>query len=372
METNLKSIIQSSIEYTYNQTYKPIFFDLSIQEDEKDFVKLLNNSNTIVTIDEIDSQLKELIKLRHPSKKFSDEELTLKINEHLNGIALERYGTWVYYPWLNKVVHLLNEEEFVEVRTNRNQYKITPEEENKLSTKTIGVIGLSVGKAIALTIAMERICGHLIIADFDVIELSNLNRIQTGVYNFNIKKTIIVAREIAEIDPYIQITCLHEGLNEENINDFFYPNGKKIDLCVEVCDGLSTKIFARQKAKEYKIPVVMDTNDRGMIDIERFDIEPQRPILHGLIDHLDLKLINNNMSNKEKIPFVSSIIGLDTISFRLKQSMSEIGKTISTWPQLASSVVLGGAITCDVSRRILLDEQINSGRFYVDLKELIN
>ena len=51
---------------------------------------------------------------------------------------------------------------------------------------------------------------------------------------------------------------------------------------MEVCDGLDMKIISRFKAREFGVPVVMDTNDRGMLDIERFDLEPQRPILHGL------------------------------------------------------------------------------------------
>lgn len=354
-----------------NQLFKAIFFNLTDKNDEENFIRLLNNSSAIVVFNEIQSQLEELIKLRHPKLKLTPEQLQQKIEEHLNGIELNKYGVWVHYPWLNKVVHLLDEDEFVEVRTNRNQYKITPEEENVLAAKTIGIIGLSVGKAIALTIAMERICGELIIADFDTIELSNLNRIQTGVQNFGIKKTVVVAREIAEIDPYLKVTCLHEGLTEENMNEFFFPNNRKMDVCIEVCDGLSTKIFARQKAKEFGIPVVMDTNDNGMIDIERFDLEPKRPIFHGLIDHLDVSTINHAKTNEEKLPFVASIIGLNTISPRLKTSFAEVGKSITTWPQLASSVALGGAITCDVSRKILLNQLTISGRFFVNIDEII-
>lgn len=354
-----------------NQLFKPIFYHLTDKKDEDDFIKLLNDSSSISVIDEIQSQLQELIKLRYPKLKLTPEESQQKIENHLNGVELHKYGVWVYYPWLNKAIHLLNKDEFIEVRTNRNQYKITPEEEDILATKTIGIIGLSVGKAIALTIAMERICGELIIADFDTIELSNLNRIQTGVQNFGVKKTIVVAREIAEIDPFLKVTCLHEGLTEENVNDFFFPNGKKIDVCIEVCDGLSTKIFARQKAKEFGIPVVMDTNDNGMIDIERFDLEPKRPIFHGLIEHLDVSTINHAKTNEEKLPFVASIIGMETISPRLKASFAEVGKSITTWPQLASSVALGGAITCDVSRKILLNQLSISGRFFVNIDEII-
>lgn len=355
-----------------NELFKPSFYRLTNKNEEEDFVKLLHFSNSVVAFDEIYSQLQELVKLRHPKLKFTPEQLQQKIVEHLNGAELHNYGVWVHYPWLNKVVHLLDEAEFIEVRTNRNQYKITPEEENILSTKTIGIIGLSVGKAIALTIAMERICGELIIADFDVIELSNLNRIQTGVQNFGVKKTVVVAREIAEIDPFLKVTCLHEGLTEENMNDFFFPNGKKIDVCIEVCDGLSTKIFARQKAKEFGIPVVMNSSDRGTTDIERFDLNPDLPILHGLVDHLDLDLMKQAKTNIEKAPFLLAMLGTDTSSERLMMSMPEINKTITTWPQLASGVILGGGICTDVCRRILLNQFTKSGRFFIDIEQQIN
>lgn len=367
----LKKLLKSSIS-TNKDIHQPVFYNLKILKDKDDFINLLNSISSIEIIDEIESQLHELIKLKNPQTKFTQTELKNKVLAHLNGVELTEYGNWVYYPWLNKVVHLLGKDEFIEVRTNRNQYKITPEEEIELSKKTIGVIGLSVGKAIAVTIAMERICGELIIADFDVVELSNLNRIQTGVQNFNLKKTVIVAREIAEIDPYLKVTCLSDGLTEENMNDFFFPNGKKMDLCIEVCDGLSTKIYARQKAKEFGVPVVMNSSDRGTTDIERFDLNPDLPILHGLIDHLDLTLVKQAKTNEEKVPYLLPMLGLETSSERLKASMLEIESTITTWPQLASGVIMGGGICTDVCRRVLLNQFSNSGRYFVDVEAIIN
>lgn len=372
MVSSVISKLKSKLIPIQNEEHKPLFFNLNDEQSLKDFENLIDSTKNIVVIDEIKSQLQELVKLKHPKIKFTTEQLEQKIAEHLNGIKPELYGNWIYYPWLNKMIHLLGEEEFVEVRTNRNQYKITPEEEELLSKKTIGVIGLSVGKAIALTIATERICGELIIADFDVIELSNLNRIQTGVHNFNVKKTVVVAREIAEIDPYLKVTCLSDGLTEENMREFFYPNGKKMDLCIEVCDGLSTKIFARQKAKEFKIPVVMNSSDRGTTDIERFDLHDDLPILHGLVDHLDLTLVKQAKTNEEKVPYLLPMLGLETSSERLKASMLEIEETITTWPQLASGVVMGGGICTDVCRRVLLNQFHNSGRYFVDVETMIN
>ena len=354
-----------------NDCYEPVFYQLNEIDDEIRFNAILKDNSFIQVFDEIDSQLEELIKLRHPKLKFSKEEINQKIDLYIDGINKDKYGVWVFYPWLNKMVHLLNKDEFIEVRTNRNQYKITPEEEDVLATKKIGVIGLSVGKAIATTIAMERICGELVLADFDVIELSNLNRIQTGVYNFNVQKTIVAAREIAEFDPFLKVTCFHDGLTEENVNDFFLKNGK-LDICIEVCDGLTTKIFARQKAKKLGIPVVMNSSDRGTTDIERFDLDSNLPILHGMIDHLDLNLAKKAKTNLEKVPFLLAMIGPKTSSKRLMESMPEIGKTINTWPQLASGVIFGGGICTDVCRRILLNEFTKSGRYFVDIEDIIN
>lgn len=373
------SVMNNSIKNQYcerfpsksdNEILCPVFFKLEEESDSNNLHQLIKNNPQLVIIDEIKSQLEELIKLRHPQEKLTEKQLSQKIETHLGQTKIDNYGVWVYYPWRNTLVHLLDEKEFVEVRTNRNQYKITPEEEEILVTKKIGIIGLSVGKAIALTMAMERICGEIVLADFDVIELSNLNRIQTGVHHFNTKKTVVAAREIAEIDPYLKVTCYHEGLTEANINDFFTKN-KNLDICVEVCDGLEIKILARQKAKELGIPVVMDTNDNGMIDIERFDLETERPIFHGLLKNFEISKINKAISNKDKLPIVNAIVGFENMSERLKKSLPEIGKSILTWPQLASSVVLGGAITCDVCRRIFLEEFKTSGRYFVNLNNII-
>ncbi len=359
----------SKSQYDLN-SYKPFFYRLNIKNDKTNLATLLDTNEAVEIFDEIKSQLQELIKLSNPTKRFDNEILEISIHKHLKDSTLEEYGVWVYYPWSNRLVHILDEEEFIKVRTSRNQHKITQEEQEKLRNKKIGVIGLSVGQSVSLTIAIERSCGELRIADFDVLELSNLNRIRTGLHNLGVKKTISVAREIAEIDPFLKVVCFHEGINNENIQSFLTEGGK-LDILIDECDGLDMKIVCRQKAKALKIPVVMEASDKGTIDIERFDLEPNRPILHGFIDHLDVSQIANLKSNEEKIPYLLAIAGGETISNRAKASMLEIGQSITTWPQLGSAVTYGGGITADVCRRILINEFSDSGRYFIDLDELI-
>ena len=115
----------------------------------------------------------------------------------------------------------------------------------------------------------------------------------------------------------------------------------------------------------------MDTSDRGMLDIERFDTEPGRPLFHGLIEEKDLPGNWSSISPEQRMKLTLNIVGGETISDRMKFSIAEIGKTISTWPQLASSVLHGGAVTAQACRLLALGKPVRSGRFYIDAEQVI-
>ena len=354
-----------------NNCCKPQFFELSNISDRQSFEQLLDRGNIFIH-DEIYGQLKALLKSRNPRRKFTDEEYDAIIKEHAGEGPLEEYGVWVYYSWANRLVHILGEEEFVELRTSANRNKITIAERDLLATKKVGVIGLSVGQAVSVVLAMERGCGELRLADFDTIELNNLNRLRTGLHNLELMKAYAVAREIAEIDPYFKVVCYPDGVTDSNIDDFLTEGGR-LDMVIDECDGIDIKLLCRIKAKELNIPVLMESSDRSTLDVERYDLEPNRSIMHGYLDHLPINfdVLKNLKTNEEKLPYMLPLTGLETLSTRMKASMIEIPLTISTWPQLATSVAMGGALTADTCRRIFLDQFTDSGRYYIDLENLI-
>ncbi|MBW7844322.1 MAG: ThiF family adenylyltransferase [Bacteroidia bacterium] len=365
MLSSINSLIEN-LKGVAETEHKPILFKLETNADLTRFNALLKEYPFIQVIDNISNQIKELIKITHPDKQLTEDEYIQKTNEFVDGKEPALVGTWCYYPWSRNLVHILNKDDYISVRTNRNLLKIKKEEQQLLLDKTIGIIGLSVGQAIAVTIAMERVCGKIKLADFDTVDLSNLNRLRTGVHNLGKSKVIIAAREIAEIDPYIEIEIHKEGISSKNIDDFI----SDLSVLVEVCDDITTKITSRLAAKKYKVPVVMDTNDRGMVDVERFDLEPDRPIFHGLVNETDLSHLSA-ISHERKMGLIMKIVSFELTSDRLKESMSQIGKTISTWPQLASSIMLGAGATVDCCRRILLNQTTQSGRYYIDLEQLV-
>ncbi|KAB2814245.1 ThiF family adenylyltransferase [Phaeocystidibacter luteus] len=310
-------------------------------------------------------QVGEWLKIRRPQQPYSPEELDSAVDAFIADASNSR-GNWVYYPWMDTVVRILDEEMFAELRTSRNQYKIKPEEQKALAGKTIGIVGLSVGQSAAVTLAMEAVGGVLRIADFDTLDLSNLNRLRAGLHQLGLPKTVIAAREIAQIDPYIKIEVFHEGVQPTNAVEFMTG----LDILVEECDSLPIKIMLRKIAQQMKMPVIMDTSDRGMVDVERFDIEQNRPIFHGRLQPFEGK-DPASFTEEDKRNLLFALVDYEKASDRAKASFAEIGKSITTWPQLASAVNLGGAMMTDTARRILLGHDVKSGRYYVDLEQLI-
>jgi molybdopterin/thiamine biosynthesis adenylyltransferase len=347
---------------------RPVVYSPLSKTDWKEIQDLRSNSY-VHTIDEIDSQVTDLIKADNPEIQFSREELDNRVLSFFKDKVRDFFGNWVYYPWKQTLVHILGEEDFIRIRTLRNNYKITPSEQLELGQKKVGIVGLSVGQSVALAMALERSFGEIRLADFDTLELSNLNRLKAGITNLGVEKVVIAAREISEIDPYLKVTLFREGIHEYNLDDFLTADGK-LDLLIDECDSLDIKFLLRERARSEQIPVIMETSDRGMLDIERFDSEPDRAIFHGLVEGVSKSELSN-LSNKERVAIGLKITGLETLSLRMKASLLEIGSTITSWPQLASGVFLGGALVAHVGRRLLLGDDVPSGRFYVDFDEII-
>jgi len=273
-------------------------------------------------------------------------------------------GCWAYYPWRRTVVGVLGQAAFRLLRLDRNRNKITRAEQDRLGQLSIGVIGLSVGHAIAHALVLEGLCGEIRLADFDRIDLSNLNRIPATVFDLGVNKSVVAARRITELDPYVQVSVLPGGLSQETMPDFF----DGLNVVIEECDSLDMKVLVREEARARRIPVLMETSDRGLLDVERFDLEPKRPLFHGLLGDVTAQSLAG-LSMREKVPHLVRLLDAAAVSSRMAASMVEVGHTITTWPQLGGDVVLGAATVTAAVRRLGLGEPLSSGRIRIDLGE---
>jgi molybdopterin/thiamine biosynthesis adenylyltransferase len=293
-----------------------------------------------------------------PAQKSRLERLTPPPQADL----LDEPPRWVFYPWRRTVVGVLGPRAFRHVRLDRNRHLITAEEQDRLDTLCVGVVGLSVGHTVAHALAAEGVCGKLRLADFDTLDLTNLNRVPATVLDLGVNKAVVAARRIAELDPYLAVEVMQEAVSPDTVDDFL----DGLDVVVEECDSLDVKVLVRESARARGLPVLMATSDRGLMDVERFDLQPGRPVLHGLLGAIDAKTLSG-LTSEQKVPYVLRVIEAKQLTARGAASLIEIGHSISTWPQLAGDVAVGGAATAEAVRRIGLGEPLRSGRVSIDV-----
>ena len=322
-----------------------VILDADTDEGRR-LVETLRGDPTVTVLDTTGEQARTLAEMvPAPGPEFTDEP-----------------RRWAYYPWRRTLVGVLGPRAYFRVRSDRNRNLITTAEQEKLSSLRVGVIGLSVGHSIAHTLAMQGVCGELRLADFDELELSNLNRVPATVFDVGVNKATVAARRIAELDPYLPVRVEANGLTEQTMDAFL----DGLDVVVEECDSLDVKALVREAARTRRLPVIMATSDRGLVDVERFDQEPDRPVFHGLLGGLDAAALSG-LDNRDKIPHVLRIIESTSLSPRAAASLVEVGQTLATWPQLAGDVLVGAAAVAEAVRRIGLGEPLPSGRVRVDV-----
>ena len=318
---------------------------------DREVISELRADSRIEFIDRWDEQHDQLSRLRPPRDP--------------NVVAEPK--RWAYYPWRRTVASVLGPRGYRAVRLDRNRNLITADEQDRLGQLRIGIVGLSVGHAVAHTLAQEGLCGQLRLADFDDLELSNLNRIPAAVFDQGLNKATLAARRIAELDPYLSVEVFDRGITAESVGGFL----DDIDILVEECDSLDTKVLVRQAARERRIPVLMATGDRGLLDVERFDLEPDREILHGLLGDVDLAELAE-LPSKDKVPYALRMMDGARLSPRMAASLVEVGSTLATWPQLVGEVALSATLVAEAVRRIGLGEELPSGRVRVDVAHGLN
>ncbi len=353
--------------------WQPWIFDLSRADERARLEELARRGAVWRRHDTLQQQVADLVRTRHPEwskAPVSPARIDAAARELLGERPAEEFGRWVYFPWSGELMHLLPPAEFAELRLNRNRNKLTLADQQRLAEKTIGIVGLSVGNAVATALAIEGIGGTLKLADFDCLDLSNMNRIRASVGDISLPKTVLCARQIFEMNPYASLVLFDDGLTEENLESFF-SGEPALDIVIDECDDIRLKVLLREAARARRTPVLMETSDRGMLDVERFDQEPGRQLFHGLLGDLSARDVPASLAPEDKIRFVAPIVGIDTLSTRSAASMLEIGETISTWPQLGSEVQLGGATLCAALRQLILTGDLDSGRRYIDLGELL-
>lgn len=113
----------------------------------------------------------------------------------------------------------------------------TPGVHEKLKIATVGIAGAGgLGSAVAIALARSGV-GTLILADFDVVEPSNLNRQQFFVDQIGLPKVEALTANLRRINPYVTVSSNLVKVTPDNIASLF----GHVDVMVEAFDRADQK-----------------------------------------------------------------------------------------------------------------------------------
>jgi len=113
----------------------------------------------------------------------------------------------------------------------------TPGVHQRVKKARIGIAGAGgLGSAVAVALARTGV-GRLVVADFDVVEPSNLNRQQYFIDQIGMPKVEALRSNIQRVNPYLKIAIHNVRLAPDNIPKVFAD----VDLLVEALDDAAAK-----------------------------------------------------------------------------------------------------------------------------------
>lgn len=277
---------------------------------------------------------------------------------------------WISLPWQRLILHTVSEKFYFQLRTSRNRELITRSEQFNYRRLTAGVAGLSVGSVILSALVISGGPRRIKLADPDIIEITNLNRLQAKLTEIGQNKTLIAARRVWEIDPFAELFLEEKGLTKVNLRKFI-EEPPRLQVFIDEMDDLNLKIAARLLCRKCRVPVLMatDIGDRVLLDVERFDQEPRRLIFHGRLNQLKIRDFSK-LDHSEWVKFSTKIIGQEYLPPRLQRSLLQIGRVLSGVPQLGTTAMMAGAAMACAVRKIANRQPMPSGRYLLNLEGL--
>lgn len=113
----------------------------------------------------------------------------------------------------------------------------SPKVHSIVKKASVGIAGLGgLGSNVAIALARMGV-GMLVLADFDVVEPSNLNRQQYSTEHLGMPKTDAMSRILHGINPYLSVVTRKVVLDETNIPTIF----GSVDIVVECFDRAEAK-----------------------------------------------------------------------------------------------------------------------------------
>src|SRR5215468_4343242 len=106
MTNELASALAAAAARRDVTTLRPLLLDAASPHAAVALDALLDEPG-IVVVDELAAQLEQIVRGRAPRAELSATEARAAVERLLDGADAGAFGTWAFYPWSRRLVHVL-------------------------------------------------------------------------------------------------------------------------------------------------------------------------------------------------------------------------------------------------------------------------
>jgi tRNA A37 threonylcarbamoyladenosine dehydratase len=141
------------------------------------------------------------------------------------------------------------------MRFNRLENLIGHDKLELIKDKKIVVFGLGGVGSFAAEALVRSGVGHLVLVDYDQVDISNINRQLIALETtLGKEKTLAFAERARQINPDIQLEIINQSVDHTNAGQIL---GHDIDFALDCIDDVEGKIAIIQVCQKREIPMIL-------------------------------------------------------------------------------------------------------------------
>ena len=181
---------------------------------------------------------------------------------------------------------------------------------NNLKNKSVLILGVGgVGGYVAEALSRSNI-GTLILVDYDIVDLTNINR-QIIALNSTIgkKKVDVLEERIKDINSSCKVIKIDKFIDLNNLDILFKH---KIDFLVDACDTVTTKKEIIKKCLDKDIDFISSMGTGNKLDPSKLEIVDIRKTVNDPLARILRKFIKDKKINKKVMVLSSKELPIKT------------------------------------------------------------
>lgn len=128
------------------------------------------------------------------------------------------------------------------------------EEQTRIKNGKVAIVGVGCDGGMDAYVLARMGIGKLGLIDFDINELSNMNRQPMATYStVGIPKVYAAKTIIQDLNPVVEVDAINEKLTEKNGNELL----KNYDVVLQCTDSMVARITSVRSARNSKVPIII-------------------------------------------------------------------------------------------------------------------